>query len=118
MAKGDTPTIKQRKFVKEYLENGGNGTQAALKAYNTSDLRSAKTMASENLTKLTVKQLLEQQSEYAMYDQISIREELKESKKDYAVRSTVNRDILDRAGYKPVDKIEQTNVVLSVNLDL
>lgn len=43
-------TIKQKLFVQKYLESG-NGTQAALEAYNTNDTNTAAAIASENLTK-------------------------------------------------------------------
>ena len=45
------PTVKQEKFVKEYVANGGNGTQAALKAYDTDDYNTANQIAIENLQK-------------------------------------------------------------------
>src|SRR3990167_1480748 len=43
-------TLKQETFVNEYIKNGGNGTQAALQAYDTSP-EVARRIASENLTK-------------------------------------------------------------------
>jgi len=43
-------TLKQRKFFNEWFSNGGNGTQAALKAYDT-DYMTAAMIASENLKK-------------------------------------------------------------------
>lgn len=52
-------TIKQKLFVKKYLETG-NGTQAALEAYNTNDPNVAKVIASENLTKPNVKVALDE----------------------------------------------------------
>ena len=52
-------TVKQRKFVKRYLENGGNGTQAALDAYNTDDPKVAKVIASKNLTLDNIKMEIE-----------------------------------------------------------
>lgn len=112
MPKGDKPTIKQRKFVKEYIETG-NGTQSALKVYDTKDYMTAAMIASENLKKPKVIELLEDQASVAMLDQIEIRKELKESKTDYAVRSGVNKDILDRAGVEkdqPKDNFIQINV--------
>lgn len=45
------PTLKQKAFVKEYVKNGGNGTQAALKTYGTDDYKTAQNIASENLSK-------------------------------------------------------------------
>jgi len=44
-------TPKQKVFTEEYVKNGGNGTKAALKAYDTTDISTASSIASENLTK-------------------------------------------------------------------
>jgi phage terminase small subunit len=44
-------THKQKIFVKEYVDNGGNGTKAAEKAYGVTTNGSARQIASENLTK-------------------------------------------------------------------
>src|SRR5206468_1205189 len=41
-------TVKQRRFVKHYLTTG-NGTEAALAAYDTADPGTAHAIASENL---------------------------------------------------------------------
>lgn len=43
-------TVKQRKFVQTYVETG-NGTAAALAAYDTDDAPTAATIATENLRK-------------------------------------------------------------------
>jgi hypothetical protein len=53
-------TLKQRRFIKFYLKSG-NGTEAALKAYDTTDRVTAATIGSENLRKLRepVKMLME-----------------------------------------------------------
>lgn len=118
MPKGDKPTLKQRKFVKAYLENGGNGSRAALSAYNTTDSEVAKVIAAENFTKPNVMALLQQQSEIAALDQIEIREELKQSKKDYAVRSQLNRDILDRTLGKPQQSIDHTSAGNPIGISL
>lgn len=50
-------TPKQDKFVKAYLLNGGNATQAAIEAGYKAD--NAKQIGSENLTKLDVKRAIE-----------------------------------------------------------
>ena len=52
-------TIKQQKFIKEYIASDGNGTQSALKAYNTTDNNVAHNIASENLQKPTVREAIE-----------------------------------------------------------
>lgn len=57
MKKKPKLTIKQRKFLKEYVRTG-NGTKAALKAYDTTDEKTAESIASENLSKPVVKAAL------------------------------------------------------------
>lgn len=54
MVQRKTLTHKQEQFVQEYVANGGNGTQAALAVYNTTDPNTAHVIASENLQKPTV----------------------------------------------------------------
>lgn len=44
-------TLKQEEFTKEYVSNHGNGTQAALKTYDTVDAATAAAIATENLKK-------------------------------------------------------------------
>ena len=44
-------TVKQRRFIKRYIELG-NGTKAAMEVYDTKDYQSAASIASENLKKL------------------------------------------------------------------
>ncbi len=39
------PSLKQRKFAKAYVENGGNGTKAVLASYNVKDRRNAGILA-------------------------------------------------------------------------
>lgn len=53
-------TIKQKLFVKKYLENGGNGTQAALAVYDTDDSNVAAAISSENLRKPNIQQAIKQ----------------------------------------------------------
>jgi len=51
-----TPTFKQKAFAEEYVRNKGNGTKAALKAYNPKSESVANAIASENLHKPMVRQ--------------------------------------------------------------
>ena len=53
-------TVKQKRFVKEYVKNDGNGTRAALATYNTTDLDTARAIGSENLAKPSIKEAIEQ----------------------------------------------------------
>lgn len=52
-------TPKQKAFVREYKANGGNGTQAAIKAGYSED--SARAISSENLTKPDIQEALKQE---------------------------------------------------------
>lgn len=52
-------TIKQTKFVKEYVKTDGNGTEAALSSYDTKDYATAAAISSENLNKPLVKEAIE-----------------------------------------------------------
>src|SRR3990172_13012611 len=47
-------TLKQTKFVREYIKNGGNGVQAALAVYDTNDYNTANQIALANLQSPTV----------------------------------------------------------------
>jgi len=51
-------TVKQDAFVKAYLLNGGNATQAAISAGYSED--SARFVGSENLTKPNIKKVIEE----------------------------------------------------------
>lgn len=48
-------TVKQKKFVKAYVENDGNGTKAALETYDTTDEKTASVIAAENLAKPSIR---------------------------------------------------------------
>lgn len=52
-------TLKQRVFVKKYIGNGGNGTQAAMEAYDAKNYNTAHVIASENLQKPTIQREIE-----------------------------------------------------------
>ena len=46
-------TIKERKWLKEYIKSG-NGTQSAMKIYNCNNEKTASVIGSENLAKLSI----------------------------------------------------------------
>ena len=50
------PTFKQGRFVDEYIRNKGNGVQAALAVYNTTDYNTANQIAVDNLQKPTIRE--------------------------------------------------------------
>jgi len=101
-------TKKQKDFAHEFISTG-NGTQSALKAYDTDNPRVASVIAAENLVKPNVREYIESHAPdaAARIVQLSI------SAQNETVRLNANRDILDRAGYKPVEK----SVTLNLNAD-
>lgn len=52
-------TLKQRRFVKQYIKNKGNGTKAALEVYDTKNAHVAQSIATENLSKPVIKETIE-----------------------------------------------------------
>ncbi|TSC76703.1 MAG: hypothetical protein G01um101429_1148 [Parcubacteria group bacterium Gr01-1014_29] len=55
----EKPTYKQRAFARAYVKNKGNGTQAAVEAYNPRNRDTAHAIASENLRKPAVMREIE-----------------------------------------------------------
>jgi len=53
-------TVKQKKFVKAYVEKDGNGQEAAKAVYDVRTDGIARSIASENLTKPNIKYAIEQ----------------------------------------------------------
>lgn len=51
-------TIKEKKFVKEYIKSG-NGTEAALNSYDTTNPKTAAVIATQNLIKLNISDLMD-----------------------------------------------------------
>lgn len=52
-------TLKQRKWIKKYIETG-NATEAAMQVYDCKDRDSARALGSENLAKLNFPELMEE----------------------------------------------------------
>ena len=104
-------TKKQQKFVEEYL-NTGNGVQSAIKAYDPTTYNAAKAIASENLTKPYIAKILEDAAQGAV---IRI-EELSKNALNEAVKLNANKDILDRAGYKPIERKDVTSDGKQINI--
>jgi phage terminase small subunit len=99
-----TLSKKQRGFVRDYL-NTGNGTRAALANYNIRGKNKeniAASIAKENLTKPQIKTILDGAAADAMARII----ELSMNAENENVRLAANKDILDRAGYKPMEKMD------------
>lgn len=100
-----TLTKKQKGFVKDYLETG-NATLAALNNYDTDDYNTAHVIGSENLQKPTIQQYLADKAEKAA----EIIFQLAQFGESDVVRLNASKDILDRAGYKAIEKRLNVNV--------
>lgn len=69
----DDLTKKQAEFVAEYVENGHNGTQAALQVYDTTDENTAAVIASENLRKPKIESAIKSIAERVNVDKVMQR---------------------------------------------
>lgn len=102
-------------FLQEYMRNGGNGKQAAISAGYSE--RSAESQASRLLRDGKVREYLNKKEanldkdlrQMFVEDAVKAYEVLKELMNDPSTppkdRLAASRDLLDRAGYKPVDRI-------------
>lgn len=91
-------TKKQREFVNEYVETG-NGVQAALKAYDTTDYGTANAIATENLQKPAIIQ------------------ELNVLGFDANTAKGVVSEILRERGAEPQHRLKAAELVFKVNGD-
>lgn len=103
MARVITP--KQKKFAQKYIETG-NGALAARETYDVSTDESARAIASQNLTKPSVQEYLQSRAEKAA----AMVYEISQHGESDDVKLKASKDILDRAGYKAVDK----SIVLNI----
>lgn len=101
-------TPKQKGFVKTYLETG-NGSFAAKENYDVTSDESARAIASQNLTKPNVIEYLESKASRAS----EIVFEIAEAGEMDNVRLSAAKDILDRAGYKAIEK----SLTINVNIE-
>lgn len=105
------PSPKQLKFVESYLK-GGNATQAVIDAgFNVKDRAVAKTRGSQLMANQKVWALIESAGENAQNNMIK----LANGAKNESVRLNANKDILDRGGFAPVQRIQNTTVNISID---
>ena len=104
-------TTRQKKYVAKLLETG-NGTQAAMEAYNVTSRQSAGEISSQNLRKLKVQELIASHAEFAA----SRVRQLSGQEKNLPVALGASKDILDRAGDRPPEPevVHKTDITLGV----
>lgn len=98
-------TPKRKKFADKYIETG-NGTHAALEAFDVTNENSAAAAASRALRSVKVREYLASRSERAAIRVV----ELSEQDDNRPVALSASKDILDRAGFNVVEKTLNLNV--------
>lgn len=98
-------TKKEKGFADDYIETG-NGTKAALDNYNVSNENTAASIASQNLRRVKIQEYIQQHAEAAE----SMIYSLSQNAQAENVRLGASKDILDRAGFKPIEQ--------SININL
>ena len=104
-----TITPKQKKFADKYIETG-NGSLSAKEAYDITTDGSARAVASETLTKPNVIEYLANHADMAVKEVVRIMQHGESDE----VRLRASKDILDRAGFKPIEKSQSVNVNIEV----
>jgi phage terminase small subunit len=107
----DKLTKKQRGFVKDYLDTD-NATEAAERNYDVKNRNVANAIGAENLAKPSIQQVIESHAEKAE----SMIYHLSQNGEREAIRLGASKDIMNRAGYKAVDK--SMNINLDANITI
>ena len=106
----DDAEVRERdeQFVHAFVENGGNATQAAIAIGATQS--SASTIGYRLNNRLADQIEAVQKQELRGYSPVALGQiqQLAENATSENVRLKANTDLLDRAGWKPVDKSEVT----------
>lgn len=103
-------TPKLKGFSDDFLKTG-NGAEAARRNYKIGsrggkiNSSTARTIAAENLAKPSVREYLKGIAQ----DMAEIVNEIARKGETHTVRLNAAKDVLDRAGYKPVDAIDVTS---------
>lgn len=97
-------TPKQDKFLKRYLETG-NGTRAALEAYDTDDYKTAGAIASENLKKPSIMEKFKAAQDIAHATIVA----LATSAENEGVRLKAAQDIVDRTEGRATQRTDVTS---------
>lgn len=97
-------TPKLERFARAYLDKGVGSVAVREAGYDLSGSKdpasTARVIASENLTRLNVREFL---AKHALPAASRI-EELSKTSNNSMVKLLANKDILDRAGFKPVER--------------
>ena len=95
-------TFKQQAFVRNYIQNDGNGTKAALDSYETSDVHTAHQIAYENLRKPAVIQELKRNLE-----KLGLTDEFL----DESVREIIESGLANKEKSQPADALTAIEMI-------
>jgi phage terminase small subunit len=102
-------TERQDKFVDIYSKTG-NATQSAIEAGYSEKTAKQKGYELKNLLRKEINEQTQKVLADHVPSSIKYLSELAESSESDSVRLGAIKDLLDRAGLKPVERIEQTTV--------
>jgi len=105
-------TKKEQGFVKDYLDTG-NGTKAVLMNYDTTSENSAGAISSQNLRRIKIQEYLADHAEQAESKIFHLSQKAKSEMVSYVA----SKDIMDRAGFKPVEKTESRTLNVDMKID-
>lgn len=103
-------TKKEKKFANKFIDTG-NGTQSALEVYDTESENTAAVIAHRTLRKDKIQEYIADHAEKAE----SKIFQLSQKAKSEMVSLVASKDIMDRAGFKPVDRSESKSVNLNID---
>lgn len=98
-------TKKEKGFANDFIDSG-NGVESAMNNYDVSSYSSAGAIASQNLKKLKIQAYIADKAE----DASSMVYKLSQEAEAEQVRLSASKDILDRAGFKPIEESKSVNV--------
>lgn len=103
------PTHKA--FADTYIDTG-NATLAAKESMQVTNDNSAGAVGSRLLRNARIQEYIEDKAEHAA----SIVYEIAQFGESDPVRLNASKDILDRAGYKPVERTQNINLTLDIDV--
>jgi phage terminase small subunit len=115
-------TVRQKALVEAYVANGGNLTQAANEAGyaegNSARVTAWKTMKTPHVQQYLMQVTAEAFATHAAMAVHRVASLAKSAKSEY-VQLEASKDLLDRAGFKPVDRSQiQVAGDIRVHIDL
>ena len=102
-------TLRQQKFIEHYAQIG-NATQSAIAAGYSETTSKQKGHELKNFFRNEIQEATQKLLADKIPENLQILTELARNATSETVRLSAVRDILDRAGLKPIERIETTSV--------